>query len=189
MIVLLVLIFLSMKISIISFTFLQDWRFLSPKNWRWIFWMVSQRHFGKILREPPQTSTIMYRWQSMLNIMLLCFSIKCSLRMSMIVIWVWFRIEILVIFLIMTLMVFSSNRHTEEWAMVASCTRITEVYCDLSGLIHDYRTAYKVKVQLVAGMNESAWTMKRFLPSRSKNIRVSSVYAIVYDRYTIAYTR
>lgn len=59
--------------------------------------------------------------------------------------------------------------------MVASCTRITEVYCDLSSLINDYRTAYKVKVQLVAGMNESAWTMKRFLPSASKNIRVSLV--------------
>lgn len=75
----------------------------------------------------------------------------------------------------MTLMAFSSNRYSEEWAMVASCTRITNIYCDLSGLIHDYRTGYKVKVQLVVGMNESAWTMKRFLPSASKNIRVSLV--------------
>lgn len=79
------------------------------------------------------------------------------------------------IFLIMTLTAFSSTRYNEEWTMVASCTRITVVYCDLSGHILDYRTAYKVKVQLVAGMNESAWTMKRFLPSTSKNIRVSLV--------------
>lgn len=75
----------------------------------------------------------------------------------------------------MTLTAFSSNRHSEEWDKVPSCTRITDIYCDLSSLIKDYRTGYKVKVQLVAGMNESAWTMKKFLPSASKNIRVRLV--------------
>lgn len=67
---------------------------------------------------------------------------------------------------------FSVLRYTEEWAMVTSCTGITHTYCDLSGLIPDYRTGYKVKVQLTAGNNESEWTMKKFLPNNSKRIVV-----------------
>ncbi|XP_054455253.1 interleukin-10 receptor subunit alpha [Anoplopoma fimbria] len=58
-------------------------------------------------------------------------------------------------------------KYTDEWAEVASCTGIKKTYCDLSSLIHDYRCGYKVKVQLVAGDDVSAWKAKRFLPSKS----------------------
>lgn len=71
--------------------------------------------------------------------------------------------------------VFSVHRYIGEWAIVASCTGITKTYCDLSSLIRDYRAGYKVKVQLVAGDNESAWTVKKFLPNTSKHIVVSLV--------------
>lgn len=64
---------------------------------------------------------------------------------------------------------FSVLRYNEEWAVVTSCTGITHTYCDLSSLIHDYRTGYKVKVQLVAGDNKSVWTIKKFLPNTSKH--------------------
>ncbi|XP_037630800.1 interleukin-10 receptor subunit alpha isoform X1 [Sebastes umbrosus] len=53
-----------------------------------------------------------------------------------------------------------------DWAMVVGCTGINNTYCDLSSVIHDYRTSYRVRVQLVAGVNESAWTSKRFQPNR-----------------------
>ncbi|CAK6968155.1 interleukin-10 receptor subunit alpha [Scomber scombrus] len=59
-------------------------------------------------------------------------------------------------------------KYTEEWAMVARCTGIKETYCDLSSFIREYRAAYKVRVQLVAGDKESAWTRKKFLPNESK---------------------
>ncbi|XP_068567214.1 interleukin-10 receptor subunit alpha [Cebidichthys violaceus] len=55
-----------------------------------------------------------------------------------------------------------------EWAMVASCTEINNTYCDLSSLVHDYRSKYKVRVQLVAGHDVSVWTHKTFLPNRSE---------------------
>ncbi|XP_077396387.1 interleukin-10 receptor subunit alpha [Festucalex cinctus] len=54
-----------------------------------------------------------------------------------------------------------------EWATVLSCTRITNTYCDLSGLIRDYGAAYKVRVQAVDRNNTSAWTVKKFLPNAS----------------------
>lgn len=59
-------------------------------------------------------------------------------------------------------------KYIDEWAMVAGCTRITQTYCELSGLIHDYVPAYKVKVQLVNGDDESAWTSKKFLLNQGK---------------------
>lgn len=71
--------------------------------------------------------------------------------------------------------VFSVHRHYDEWAIVASCTGITKTYCNLRSLIHDYHAKYKVKVQLVAGDNESAWTRKTFQPNESKHIVVSLV--------------
>ncbi|XP_029302894.1 interleukin-10 receptor subunit alpha [Cottoperca gobio] len=55
----------------------------------------------------------------------------------------------------------------DEWAIVASCTGINKTYCDLSSLVYDYRTAYKVRVQLVAGDDVSVWTRKKFLPNES----------------------
>ncbi|XP_034460652.1 interleukin-10 receptor subunit alpha [Hippoglossus hippoglossus] len=48
-----------------------------------------------------------------------------------------------------------------EWTEVERCTGITNSYCDLSSLIYDYNTPYKVRVQLVAGDDTSLWTMKR----------------------------
>lgn len=67
------------------------------------------------------------------------------------------------------------TRHDEQWAVVQSCTGITETYCELSGLIQNYRTSYKVKVQLVAGVRESGWAIKRFLPNFSKNFGTSLI--------------
>ncbi|XP_076590553.1 interleukin-10 receptor subunit alpha [Chaetodon auriga] len=58
--------------------------------------------------------------------------------------------------------------YTGEWTMVASCTGITKTFCDLSSLIHDYRTGYKVRVQLVAGDVVSTPAFRKFLPSTSK---------------------
>ncbi|XP_051935183.1 interleukin-10 receptor subunit alpha [Hippocampus zosterae] len=54
-----------------------------------------------------------------------------------------------------------------EWAMVLSCTGITNTYCDLSTLIHDYGGGYKVRVQTVARNDTSLWTVKKFLPNAS----------------------
>lgn len=65
-----------------------------------------------------------------------------------------------------------------DWEKVQSCTGITDTYCELSSLIHNYRTAYKVKVQLVAGVHESAWTTKKFLPNDSK-LRVPTFNVLV----------
>lgn len=64
---------------------------------------------------------------------------------------------------------FSALRYTGDWAMVSTCTGITRTYCDLSSLINDYGIGYKVKVQLTKGEDSSAWTMKKFLPNRSKH--------------------
>ncbi|XP_061136447.1 uncharacterized protein LOC133155273 isoform X2 [Syngnathus typhle] len=55
-----------------------------------------------------------------------------------------------------------------EWAMVLSCTNITNTYCHLSGLIRDYGAGYKVRIQTVDGANKSGWTVKKFLPNGSK---------------------
>uniref|UniRef100_A0A3Q3QEE2 Fibronectin type-III domain-containing protein n=1 Tax=Monopterus albus TaxID=43700 RepID=A0A3Q3QEE2_MONAL len=56
-----------------------------------------------------------------------------------------------------------------EWVSVGSCTGTTNTYCDLSSLISaDYRSAYKVKVQLVAGDKVSQWTAKKFLLTESE---------------------
>ncbi|XP_044210898.1 interleukin-10 receptor subunit alpha [Thunnus albacares] len=57
------------------------------------------------------------------------------------------------------------SKYNEKDAMKPICTGITETYCDLSGFIEDHRAAYKVRVQLVAGDDESAWKFKRFLPT------------------------
>ncbi|XP_042343367.1 interleukin-10 receptor subunit alpha [Plectropomus leopardus] len=60
-------------------------------------------------------------------------------------------------------------KYSGEWGIVTSCTGISNTYCDISSLIYDYTTAYKVKVQLVAGHNVSDWVIKRkFLPNKSE---------------------
>ncbi|XP_069562528.1 interleukin-10 receptor subunit alpha [Brachyistius frenatus] len=59
-------------------------------------------------------------------------------------------------------------KYTGEWDFVASCTGITNTYCDLSSLIHDYTIGYKVRIQLVAGDDVSMWTAKKILPNTSK---------------------
>ncbi|XP_028429507.1 interleukin-10 receptor subunit alpha isoform X2 [Perca flavescens] len=53
------------------------------------------------------------------------------------------------------------GKYGGDWAMVDSCTGINQTYCDLSSLITDYRSAYNVRVRLVAGGNDSLWTTKR----------------------------
>ncbi|XP_031717158.1 interleukin-10 receptor subunit alpha [Anarrhichthys ocellatus] len=59
-------------------------------------------------------------------------------------------------------------KYTDEWAVVASCTGIKSTNCDLSSLVDDYRIAYKVRVQLVAGDDVSVWKQKKFLPNTSE---------------------
>ena len=66
-------------------------------------------------------------------------------------------------------MFFSVLRYIEKDAMVPICTGITETYCDLSGFIMDHRTAYKVRVQQVAGDDESEWKLQKFLPNDGKH--------------------
>uniref|UniRef100_A0A3P8SVY8 Interleukin 10 receptor, alpha n=1 Tax=Amphiprion percula TaxID=161767 RepID=A0A3P8SVY8_AMPPE len=58
--------------------------------------------------------------------------------------------------------------HNGEYSVVKSCTGITRTFCDLTSLIRNYRDAYTVRVQLVAGDEASAWTRQRFLPNDSK---------------------
>nr|XP_040046087.1 interleukin-10 receptor subunit alpha [Gasterosteus aculeatus aculeatus] len=60
------------------------------------------------------------------------------------------------------------GKYSGKWTEVTSCTGIKRTYCDLSGLLHDYRSKYKVRVQLVAGKDESPWTHNTFLPNLSK---------------------
>lgn len=56
-----------------------------------------------------------------------------------------------------------------EWTTVKSCTGISRTYCDLSSLIRDYISPHKVRVQMVAGQNVSAWALKKkFLLNRSQ---------------------
>lgn len=64
--------------------------------------------------------------------------------------------------------VFSAHRYTDEWNKVDYCTDITDTSCDLSSLIREYNIGYKVKVQLVVGVNSSAWIKKKFLPNTSR---------------------
>ncbi|KAM7399282.1 hypothetical protein PAMP_018563 [Pampus punctatissimus] len=59
-------------------------------------------------------------------------------------------------------------KYIDPWEVVTSCTTITKTNCNLSSYITDYLTKYKVRVQLVAGSNSSAWTIKRFLPNESE---------------------
>ncbi|XP_070685593.1 interleukin-10 receptor subunit alpha isoform X2 [Pempheris klunzingeri] len=59
-------------------------------------------------------------------------------------------------------------KYNGEWAIVASCTGITNTYCDLSSFIHDYSSAYKVRVQLATEDGMSGWKMKKFLLNTSK---------------------
>ncbi|TNN51407.1 Interleukin-10 receptor subunit alpha [Liparis tanakae] len=59
-------------------------------------------------------------------------------------------------------------KYSGDWAAVAGCTGINTTYCDLTSLVHDYRSGYKVKVQLVSGEDASAWTLKKFLPNTSE---------------------
>ncbi|KAM9852966.1 interleukin-10 receptor subunit alpha isoform 2-T2 [Aulostomus maculatus] len=55
-----------------------------------------------------------------------------------------------------------------EWAMVLSCTRINKTYCDLTNLINDYHSAYKVRVQVADNNEASEWTYsKKLFPNRS----------------------
>uniref|UniRef100_UPI0037E83B9B interleukin-10 receptor subunit alpha n=1 Tax=Semicossyphus pulcher TaxID=241346 RepID=UPI0037E83B9B len=60
-------------------------------------------------------------------------------------------------------------KYIGAWETVESCTAILRTSCDLSSRIHDYSAAYKVRVQLVAGVDVSEWTVKlKFLPNTSK---------------------
>ncbi|KAG7478566.1 interferon alpha beta receptor 1-like [Solea senegalensis] len=59
-------------------------------------------------------------------------------------------------------------KYIDDWAKVRSCTKITNTFCVLSGLIHDYNTLYKVRVQLVVGDDTSVWTSKKVRPNESK---------------------
>ncbi|XP_068614680.1 uncharacterized protein [Brachionichthys hirsutus] len=58
--------------------------------------------------------------------------------------------------------------YTGDWAVVDSCSGISMTSCDLSSLIQDYGTGYKVKVQLVAGDSKSAWAKKKVLPNNTE---------------------
>ncbi|XP_019943747.2 interleukin-10 receptor subunit alpha [Paralichthys olivaceus] len=53
------------------------------------------------------------------------------------------------------------GRLNGEWTKVKRCTGITNPYCDLSSLIHEYDIVYKARVQLVAGDNTSLWTVTK----------------------------
>lgn len=61
-----------------------------------------------------------------------------------------------------------SYLNINRWDKVVNCTGITDAYCDLSGLIHDYTMGYKIQVQLVAGQSSSVWIKKKFLPNTSR---------------------
>lgn len=158
----------------------QGWVFLGLKNWSAIFWMARSQYFGNILREPPQTSTTTCKWPSTFHITLQRSSAKCDCEFSL-----WNSEKWSVVtrdrFIFFSFFFVVVTRHDEEWAIVESCTGITQAYCELSSLIQNYRTSYKVKVQLVAGVNESAWAIKRFLPNLSKNLGMSLISVILYS--------
>ncbi|XP_058489766.1 interleukin-10 receptor subunit alpha isoform X2 [Solea solea] len=59
-------------------------------------------------------------------------------------------------------------KYIDDWAEVKSCTEITNTFCVLSSLIHDYNTLYKVRVQLVVGDDKSVWTSKKVRPNESE---------------------
>lgn len=59
-------------------------------------------------------------------------------------------------------------KYQDDWAMLASCTLINDTYCSLNSFITDFDSGYKVRVQLVAGGDESIWVRKKFLLNESK---------------------
>ncbi|XP_061734565.1 interleukin-10 receptor subunit alpha [Nerophis ophidion] len=59
------------------------------------------------------------------------------------------------------------GKYSGTWDKVGGCTGVTKTYCDLSGLIQDYRHAYKVRVQTVDKNITSEWTKKKFLPNEN----------------------
>ncbi|XP_035536664.1 interleukin-10 receptor subunit alpha [Morone saxatilis] len=65
------------------------------------------------------------------------------------------------------------GKYSGDWYEVTSCKETTNTNCDLTDLIDNYGTRYKVKVQLVEQGHVSAWTVKNFLPNTS-NLRPPS---------------
>ncbi|KAI3354272.1 hypothetical protein L3Q82_018808 [Scortum barcoo] len=61
-----------------------------------------------------------------------------------------------------------ANYNEDEWAMVTSCTGIKMNHCDISSLIHNYVSRYKIRVQVVVGDDVSAWISKRFFANTGK---------------------
>lgn len=59
-------------------------------------------------------------------------------------------------------------KYSDEWTTVASCTKMTNTYCNLDRFINDYKAAYKVRVQLEAEHKVSTWAGKKFLLNESK---------------------
>lgn len=61
-------------------------------------------------------------------------------------------------------------RYGDDWAVLAGCTRITQTYCNLNDVIPDYRSGYKVRVQLATMDDVSEWkVIKKFLLNAGKN--------------------
>ncbi|XP_028274579.1 interleukin-10 receptor subunit alpha [Parambassis ranga] len=56
----------------------------------------------------------------------------------------------------------------DDWAMLVRCTRITQTYCNLDDVIPDYRSGYKVRVQLATEDDVSDWKFKKFLLNTGK---------------------
>lgn len=59
-------------------------------------------------------------------------------------------------------------RYAGDWTAVDECTNITRAFCELSDLIEDFETAYKVRVQLEASDAHSEWAGKKILPNSSE---------------------
>lgn len=59
------------------------------------------------------------------------------------------------------------SKYVDTFAALAGCTGITKNYCDLSNSISDYRSVYKVRVQLVTGDKASLWASMKFSPNLS----------------------
>lgn len=130
--------------------------------------MGRQQHTGAIPQMSPQASVTMLKWQSMSECLYICFlfSFICFLPELQSCLFICIIQENQMTFI--PPHIFSAHRYTDEWKKVDYCTGITHTYCNLSSLIHEYNIGYKVKVQLVVGMNASVWIKKKFLLNTSR---------------------
>lgn len=60
------------------------------------------------------------------------------------------------------------SKYANQWTALLSCYGSAHTFCDLTGFIEDYRAKYRLRVQMVADNDTSAWKGFWFYPNKSE---------------------